>query len=274
MQPLQAFRHAASITTLFTDIDDTLTTEGALRADAYDALERLHRAGLRIVPVTGRPAGWCDHIARLWPVDGIIGENGALYYWYDRRMRKLRVRHIDDAATREKHRQRLAVVRDEILRTIPGCALASDQFCRLNDLAIDFCEDVPPLPADQVDRVVGLMEQAGMTARVSSIHVNGWFGTYDKLSMTGRFIAEQWGERLDILREHSVFVGDSPNDEPMFRYFPHSVGVANILQFAARMHALPTYITRANGGQGFVELAEHLLASRGGSDAEAPGSPS
>lgn len=262
MRPLAELPHAASIDTLFTDIDDTLTTDGALRADTYAALERVRRAGLRLVLVTGRPAGWCDQIARLWPVDGIIGENGALYYWYDHASHKLRARHLHDEVTRREHMRRLAVVRDDILRAVPGCAVASDQFCRLNDLAIDFCEDVPPLPAKQVERIVALMRRAGMTAKVSSIHVNGWFGHYDKLSMTRRFVAEQWHDTLDTLRARSVFSGDSPNDEPMFGYFPHSVGMANVCDCIPHMTVLPAYVTRARSGLGFIELVEHLLAAR------------
>jgi HAD superfamily hydrolase (TIGR01484 family) len=262
MRPLDEFR-ADSIDTVFADIDDTLTTDGALLAKTYYAIEQLHRAGFRVVPVTGRPAGWCDHIARLWPVDGVIGENGAFYYWQDRDARKLRQRHIYDESTRCENGSRLAAIRDEILRTVPGCAVASDQFCRQYDLAIDFCEDVAPLREDEVDRIVELMQRAGMTAKVSSIHVNGWFGDYDKLSMVERFVEERWDESLDELRTRSVFAGDSPNDEPMFAYFPHSVGMANVMRFTARMTSLPAYITRSPGGHGFVELAECLLTARG-----------
>jgi len=193
MRPLQEFTHAAAIATVFTDIDDTLTRHGRLGATAYTALENLHDAGLRVVPITGRPAGWCDHIARTWPVDGVVGENGACYFWYDREARKLRQRHLFDAATRAANAGRLARMRELILREVPGCGVASDQFCRLYDLAIDFCEDVPALPQAAVDRIVELMTQDGMTAKISSIHVNGWYGDYDKLSMTRLFVRERWG---------------------------------------------------------------------------------
>lgn len=262
MLALEQFDAASSIHTVFTDIDDTITTDGTLLAETYAAMERLHRAGVRIVPVTGRPAGWCDHIARLWPIDGIIGENGALYYWYDRGAGKLRQRHLCDEQTRRDNVARLEAVRASILAAVPECDVASDQFCRLYDLAIDFCEDVPPLPQHKIEQIVGLMEAAGMTAKISSIHVNGWFGSYDKLSMTRLFAAEQWGEDLDTLRAQCVFAGDSPNDEPMFRYFPHSIGVANVREFISQMRSPPAYITRAAGGRGFVELVEYLLESR------------
>ena len=253
---------AAGMHSVLTDIDDTLTTEGRLTAAAYQALEALHRAGLRVIPVTGRPAGWCDHFARMWPVQGVIGENGAFYMWHDAASGKLRTRHLLDEAQRAEAARRLAAVRDHVLREVPGCAVASDQFCRLYDLAIDFCEDVPPLPPAAVDHIVALMQAAGMTAKVSSIHVNGWFGQWDKLGTARLMLAERFGIDLEREREHIVFAGDSPNDEPMFGYFPHAVGVANVLAFRNRMRALPAWITPSRAGAGFVELAQHLLAAR------------
>jgi HAD superfamily hydrolase (TIGR01484 family) len=251
----------AGVRGLFFDIDDTLTTEGRLTAVAYSALERLHDAGLLVAPITGRPAGWCDHIARMWPVDGVIGENGAFYFAYDPAARRLLKRFRDDDATRAANRARLAAVRDRILRDVPGAALASDQLYREADLAIDFCEDVPRLPAAAVDRIAAIMRAAGMTAKPSSIHVNGWFGDYDKLGMTKTFMAERCGVDLDAQRAAYVFAGDSPNDAPMFAYFPHSVGVANVSAAAPRLEHAPAYVTEAASGAGFVELAERLLRS-------------
>lgn len=261
---------AAGFHTVLTDIDDTLTTDGRLTAEAYAALQALRRAGLRVIPVTGRPAGWCDHIARMWPVDGVIGENGAFYMWHDDAARRLRVRHLFDPAQRQAAAARLAAVREQVLREVPGCALASDQFCRLYDLAIDFCEDVPPLPAADVNRIVALMEAAGMTAKVSSIHVNGWFGPWDKLGTARLMLAERYAMDLDAQRERIVFAGDSPNDEPMFAYFPHAVGVANVLDARDRLQTLPAWITPSRAGAGFVELAQALLAAR--APLTAPGS--
>ena len=165
-------------------------------------------------------------------------------------------------AARAANTGKLAAVREAILREVPGCAAASDQFCRLYDLAIDFCEDVAPLPDAAIDRIVALMEQAGMTAKVSSIHVNGWFGQYDKLSMAQLLMRERYGLELAQEREHCMFVGDSPNDAPMFAYLPHAVGVANVAAFATRMNALPAYITPSRGGAGFAELAQALINAR------------
>jgi hypothetical protein len=264
MHPLNDLPDAAfaRVQGVFVDIDDTLTTEGKLLASAYTALESLQKAGVRVIPITGRPAGWCDHIGRMWPVDAVVGENGAFYFFYDAGARKLRQRFLADAATRAQNARRLADMSERILAAVPGCALASDQFCRAADLAIDFCEDVAPLPHDSVDRIVALMTEAGMTAKVSSIHVNGWFGQYDKLTMTRIVMQERYGIDLDQARADYVFVGDSPNDEPMFRYFPNAVGVANVLDFAGDLQYPPAFVTRERCSAGFVEVAQRILGAR------------
>ena len=245
---------------VLTDIDDTLTTQGHLTARAYDALERLRAAGKIVVPVTGRPAGWCDHIARMWPVDAVVGENGAFYMRYDAARRKLMRRFVTSDVHRHEQRARIVAVGKVILAAVPGSALASDQHYRESDLAIDYCEDVPALPRDAVDRIVELMEAAGMTAKVSSIHVNGWFGDYDKLTTTKLLLREVHGVDLDARRDAFVFVGDSPNDAPMFGYFPNAVGVANLMRLLDRVPTPPTYVTVGEAGMGFVELANTLLA--------------
>ena len=263
-RPLAEFpdESLAEIQGVFADIDETLTTEGRLKSEAYGALERLRAANLLVVPVTGRPAGWCDHIARMWPVDGVVGENGAFYFRYDHATGRLTKRFLAGAAERAENRRRLAALESQILEAVPGTAAASDQPYREADLAIDFCEDVAPLAPAEVDRIVALFEAAGATAKVSSIHVNGWFGDYDKLTMTRILMDEAFGIDLDRERRHYVFAGDSPNDAPLFGYFPNAVGVANVLDFQGRIRAWPRYVTRARAGAGFAELAEALLAAR------------
>jgi HAD superfamily hydrolase (TIGR01484 family) len=264
MLPLSEFpvQVLSAIRGVLADIDDTLTTDGRLTAAAYDAMERLQRAGLRVIPVTGRPAGWCDHIARMWPVDGVVGENGAFYFRYDHARRVMERRFVNDARTRETHRARLAAIGKEIVRAVPGAAVAADQLYREADLAIDFCEDVKRLPREAVQEIVRLMQAHGLTAKVSSIHVNGWFGTYDKLTMTKTMMRECFGVELDTERTTHVFIGDSPNDAPMFAYFPHAVGVANILDFDGELEHAPAYLTARRCGEGFREVADLLLASR------------
>ncbi|HEX4886217.1 MAG TPA: HAD-IIB family hydrolase [Casimicrobiaceae bacterium] len=259
MQPL-ARMPRDGVAGVFTDIDDTLTSDGRLTPAAYAALGRLHDAGLIVVPITGRPAGWCDHIARMWPVAGVVGENGAFWMRFDERSRKLVRRFLVPEDERAGQRARLEAIAQRILRDVPGCALASDQRYREADIAIDFREDVPPLPDAAIDRIVALMEAEGMTAKVSSIHVNGWFGRYDKLGMTRTFLAEAFGLDLDADPSRFVFAGDSPNDAPMFAHFPRSVGVANVRDCLDRIATPPAFVTSQRSGAGFVELAEHLLA--------------
>lgn len=248
-----------SIRYVLTDIDDTLTNEGRLGAAAYGAMERLGAAGITVVPITGRPAGWCDHIARMWPVDAVVGENGAFYFRYDEGQRRMIRRFAKDDAARAADRERLAALRTRILAEVPGAGLSADQHYREADLAIDFCEDVPALDEAAVTRIAELFEEAGATAKVSSIHVNGWFGNWDKLSMTRTLFSEQYDTDLDEIRETVVFAGDSPNDAPMFGFFPNSVGVANVLDFAGRLEAEPGWVAAARGGTGFAELADLIL---------------
>ncbi len=263
LQPLPVLPDATrrALRGVLTDIDDTLSTKGRIHAAAYGAMERLRAHGLLVIPVTGRPAGWCDHIARMWPVDAVVGENGALYMIHDQRRGKLRKRYAEGAEP-GTWAPRLERIAQTILREVPGAALASDQRYRETDLAIDYCEDVPPLPRESVDRIVALMRAEGMSVRVSSIHVNGWFGAYDKLTMARWLLSEEFGVDLERERDRFLFVGDSPNDEPMFGYFPHSVGVANVRRFADRMSILPRYVTQSECGEGFVELADWLTHAR------------
>jgi HAD superfamily hydrolase (TIGR01484 family) len=257
MTPLAELRDPRRLRGLLFDIDETLTTEGRLTAEAYSAMERLKNAGRIVVPITGRPAGWCDHIARMWPVDAVVGENGAFYFRHARG--KLIRRFQDDEETRAGNRARLQAIGGRILEQVPGCALASDQPYRETDLAIDFCEDVPPLPLDTADRIAALMRAAGLTAKISSIHVNGWFGSYDKLAMTKRLFAEVFKCGPEALQRDLAFAGDSPNDAPMFSFFASSIGVANVSRFAGRIDTPPKYVARGVAGAGFAELAAHML---------------
>ncbi len=264
MKPLDQFSltDARHIRYVLTDIDDTVTTEGRLTATAYQALEALDQAGILVIPITGRPAGWCDHIARMWPVYAVVGENGAFYMRYDRQSKKMIIHHWADLAARQRNRIRLNQLSETILKAVPGCALASDQAYREADLAIDFCEDVPALTEAEVTRIVDIFRQAGAHAKVSSIHVNGWFGDYDKLSMTHTLFAREFGCRLEDLAEECLFIGDSPNDEPMFGFFKFSIGVANVHAQIHRIQDRPKFVTAGHGGEGFAQMAMRLLDAK------------
>jgi HAD superfamily hydrolase (TIGR01484 family) len=264
MIPIQEFpSHVAeNLLGIFFDIDDTFTSHGKIEAHAFQALWKAKRSGLKVVPVTGRPAGWCDHIARMWPVDGVVGENGAFYFWHDEPGRKLKKRFVDPAEVREKHRLRLAAAREEILASVPGAAVAGDQLYREADLAIDYCEDVPPLSWEDVELICAIFRKHGATCRVSSIHVNGWLGDYSKLDMTRTFVRERWNLDLERTRERFLFCGDSPNDEPMFAYFPQSVAVSNIRRFQKHIKHLPAYVADFEGGEGFAQIVDTILQKR------------
>ena len=231
---------------ILTDIDDTLTLGGRLPSEALAAMERLEAAGMRVIPITGRPAGWCDHIARMWPVAAVVGENGAFYYRYDRALRKMQRSYFKTADARAADRRRLEEVKAKILAEVPGCAVSADQAYREADLAIDFCEDVSRLSPAAVDRIVQIFEAAGAQAKVSSIHVNGWFGAYDKLTMTRRLFRDAFKEDLEAIKARVLFAGDSPNDQPMFAFFPNAVGVANVREFTGRMSTLPAWVITSN----------------------------
>jgi hypothetical protein len=257
VKPLAELAKPQRLRGLLFDIDDTLTTAGRLTAEAFAAMERLKNAGRLVVPITGRPAGWCDHIARMWPVDAVVGENGAFYFWHGEG--RLQRRFHDPVAARAEKRARLDAIARRILAEVPGCAIAADQPYRETDLAIDWCEDVAPLPLEAAERIAALMRDAGLSAKLSSIHVNGWFGDYDKLAMAKALFAERFGADLARSNGDYAFAGDSPNDAPLFAFFENSVGVANVRRFAGHLAAPPKYVTRAESGAGFAELVEHLL---------------
>ncbi len=241
------------------DIDDTLTTGGKLPAAAYSALWNLKEAGLRVVPITGRPAGWCDLIAREWPVDGVVGENGAFAFWETEGHRLRSMTHPaavrNDCATLKR-------IRDRALSEVPGCRVARDQFARLYDLAIDFAEEEPALPLEAAIRIKAICDEEGAIAKISSIHVNAWMGSYDKLTMAEAFLAARFGYDAESDLEKVAFAGDSPNDEPMFAHFPNSCGVANVQRYAGLMKRLPRFVASMECGEGFAEIARTIIERR------------
>lgn len=252
----------SSLVGVLCDIDDTLTARGRLVPEAFEALAALSRSGLVVIPVTGRPAGWCDMIARQWPVAGVVGENGGLWFWMESvggGMERLRRGFWQSAAERAANRRTLDAVAGQILAAVPGTALASDQSYRELDLAVDFCEDVPPLPRAAVDAIVSAFRSVGATCKVSSIHVNGWFGEFDKLRGFERLVGEL-GLPADPARW--AFVGDSANDAPMFSHFPLSVGVANVDDFLDRIPDWPRFRCAQPGGHGFAAFAARVLELR------------
>lgn len=256
-------RHvAANIKVVLADIDDTITTDGRLTARAYGALESLKHIGILVAPVTGRPAGWCDMIARFWPVDGVIGENGAFYYSYDSTTRQMIRKYHPAMQEYVDNPNRFDRIRERLKTEVPGAAISADQPFRIADLAVDFCEDVAPLTEADIKRIKSIFEEEGGVAKVSSIHVNGWFGHYDKMSMSREFVKDRLGMDIDQENDAFVFVGDSPNDAPMFAAFNQSCGVANVMDFKGALPAEPTWVASQKGGEGFVEIVEKIISAR------------
>jgi HAD superfamily hydrolase (TIGR01484 family) len=252
----------AGVTGVFCDIDDTLTRKGRVGADVFAAMEKLQAAGLLVVPITGRPAGWCDLIARQWPVDAVVGENGAFYFRYDPKVRRMIRKYHAGDAERKNNMQALQIIARQTLKLVPAATVASDQPYRETDLAIDFAEDVGPLGREEIDKIVAVYKKHGATVKVSSIHVNGWYGDYDKLTMTKVLMADAFGIDLDASRACYAFVGDSPNDAPMFGFFPNSIGVANVADMLDQCQHPPKRITRGGSGDGFIEAVEAILAAK------------
>jgi HAD superfamily hydrolase (TIGR01484 family) len=247
---------------VMTDIDDTLTREGAIEPAALVALQALHAAGVPVVAITGRPLGWSLPFAAAWPVQAIVAENGAVALL--RQGATVVTEYAQDEATRAANALRLQAAAARVLREVPGARLAQDSPGRACDIAIDHSE-FTHLPAQAIAQVVQVMQQEGLTATVSSIHINGWLGPHSKWSAAGWMVQRLFGRDLQAELGHWVYVGDSTNDEALFERFPHAVGVANLMRFAASLRAWPAYITQAERGAGFAELAAAVLAARPGS---------
>lgn len=248
----------AGVHYVLSDIDDTLTADGVFPPSSFSALQDLQANGRTVVLITGRPAGWCDMIARFFPVDAVVGENGALcFYREGDRVRQL---WHDPADAREASLARLHAIATGIINAFPGTILAQDNPWRASDVAVDFAEEVEPLPLAIAEAIRQRFEAEGATAKVSSIHVNAWFGTYDKLSMFTRWLQEVRGERLEDILPISIYTGDSPNDVPMFRQFPLSTGVRGIENYNLASGDLPAYVTKDDAAAGFAEVATSLLS--------------
>jgi HAD superfamily hydrolase (TIGR01484 family) len=249
------------------DIDDTVSTLGKLTSEAYSALWSLYDSGFVVVPVTGRPAGWCDHIARFWPVHAVIGENGAFTFFKDSRgvlQRSVTPSGFEDQILKEK----LVSLRDRIRVRFPKSRWASDQAYREYDLAVDICEDVDPWSSSEVLELVEFCRNEGAQAKISSIHVNIWFGNYDKRKGFEYWFSQGapgWTPpvpKMILSQDEWIYVGDSPNDEPMFARFTNSVGVANLRKYLKTIQSTPTWMTSGESGLGFSEVARVLVSSR------------
>lgn len=273
--PVEARRNIIGI---FTDIDDTLTTHGAISPDALQALADLKAAGLHVIPITGRPVGWTEPLAASWPVDAIVVENGAVALKMTpsaapaENTRQIGIQpayllpmvlskvYQQDAATRTDNRARMARIAQQVLVQVPAAVLSRDHAGRETDVAFDY-QEFANLPPEAVQAILAVLQQAGMQTTVSSIHIHGCFGHFDKWQGACWIVRELFQRELPQELDRWVFVGDSGNDQAMFQHFTHTVGVANIRRFEAQLQHLPRYITLAERGAGFAEVARAVLTA-------------
>jgi HAD superfamily hydrolase (TIGR01484 family) len=260
MKPLSSWPiiERQKIKGVFTDIDDTLTTDGAITPDALQALHKLKAAGLMVIPITGRPVGWSIPFASSWPVDAIVAENGAVALLHNAQTNQVNKLYQQDLATRTHNFEQMQRIAQRVLKEIPGTALAQDSAGRETDIAFDHSE-FHHLSPEKIQQVVHLLQREGMTATISSIHINAWFGDHNKWYGAQWILKELTGRNLKQEIDKWVYVGDSTNDQVMFEHFSQSMGVANIRRFEGELKHLPYYITQKERGAGFAEVAQGIL---------------
>lgn len=248
---------ARGIRWILTDIDDTMTMHGKLVSEAYAALCALHDAGFRVIAVTGRSAGWGSVHLQEWPIDGAITENGAVAFD--------EFGELVYPGAVENGDPRIREAAAEAYRTVPRAKPASDNHLRRFDYAIDHAERiVPPLSAEETAAIVRIFESRGCQAKPSSIHVNCWIGDFNKRDSALNFLSRREGYVDGRDRERVLYIGDAPNDEPMFAHFPNACAVANVDQWLGVLEHKPAWIASARYGAGFAEIAAVLLASQTG----------
>ncbi len=247
---------------VFTDLDGTLTTGGRLAATTYEAVAALVAAGIEVVIVTGRPAGWGHAMFRLWPVRAVVTENGGVTF-----LRAAAARGARDVKRYAVPRHTLAAIRRgmfaaaaRVMKQVRGARLAADTPYTEVNLALDWNEDTH-LPETRARRIEELLRAMGYNAVRSSVHVNFWPGRFDKLSACRAVVKDLGGDPRDLAPY--LYVGDALNDEPMFAGFPRSIGVANVMRVWDELAAKPAHVTRAEEGAGFEEVAAAVLAARG-----------
>jgi HAD superfamily hydrolase (TIGR01484 family) len=254
MRPLaELATRAAEIRGVFSDIDDTLTHDGVVAPEAYTALVRARAAGLRTVLVTGRPAGWAEVLASLWPVDAAIAENGGIAYV--KRDRRLETIYFAGDDPRDK----LADLATEILRAFPFARRSDDCTLRITDVAFDIGEN-QQLTSTEIDALTARCRELGARTLVSSVHAHAFLHTADKAQMAARVAGILWGESEADVAAHYAFVGDSPNDQAAFAFFAASIGVANVARYADVLRPPPRYVTPSPHGRGFAEAIDALVA--------------
>ena len=210
-----------------------------------------------VIPITGRPVGWCLPFSATWPVDAIVAENGAVALLKNSTTIQINKIYQQDLATRQHNFEQMQRIAQRVMKEIPGTVMAKDSSGRETDIAFDHSE-FHHLTQNQIHQVVGLLQEEGMNATVSSIHINAWFGDHNKWHGAQWILKELTGRDLKQELDQWVYVGDSTNDQVMFEHFAHSVGVANIRRFEKELKHLPKYMAKQERGAGFAEVVRLL----------------
>lgn len=261
LRPIRELEPAAcrALAGVVFDVDDTVTRAGTLEEAAYSALFRLREAGLKLVAVTGRPLGFAELMARMWPIDLAVGENGAGYVRLG--AAGLETGFYASPEVRAEHCAALAKLRERVAAEAPWALGTDDSWARRCDLTWDVGERVQ-LEAAKIEALRALVEAAGARCLVSSVHAHAMFGDYDKAIGVVRACKAALGEHIDRAPERWLFIGDSGNDAAAFAYFPLSAGVANVREHLARLPVPPRYVSDADRGRGFAEIAAVIAGHR------------
>lgn len=264
MTPLARFasdgREAArALRGVLFDLDDTVLTHGLLERDAYAALWDLRDTGLRLVAVTGRPSGWGEVLARQWPIDGAVTENGAAHVVREGRGVAVLV---DGSKEEVSARQaRLDALVSEIACAFPDVRLSDDVHARRTDVTWDIGERATVERA-VVDAIAARIVAAGARTTRSSVHLHATYERDDKASGAVRFLASRFGEDAGAALGRYAFCGDSGNDAACFAAFRTTFGVANVRAHLPALSVPPRWIASRERGAGFAEIARAILAAR------------
>lgn len=233
-----------------TDFDGTLTENGQLTARAIDAISQLHIVGIQVIIVTGRSAGWVNALRQYLPIAGAIAENGGLYYSDPNASPHFLVSLPPIA----EHRKQLANFFQQLGSSFPHLQESSDNPFRFTDWTFD----VAGLSFETLTQLAKQCQQQGYSFTYSSVQCHIKPKTQDKAQGL-QTVLKQYFPHLSS--EQILTIGDSPNDESLFNpeWFPLSVGVANIQDYWQKLSHPPQYVTQTGEGQGFSELAQHLI---------------
>lgn len=234
---------------IISDVDDTITRDGKLYPRVLDAVYRAKCSGRSIILVTGGSTGWADGYIRQWPVDAVIAESGAVFLCHNRdgSINSL----INPAIKQDEVMQK----RRKLIEYTAPYPFSSDQCVRIFDIAYDKAGMSP----SEIKALKNILVMFGASWAESSIHINAWFGNYSKKSALKHFMENALGIKEEEYLERGIYMGDSFNDQPLFEYFPLSIGMHTVEDNRDKFTSLPAYITKGTSGEGWVEMVDSLV---------------